>query len=106
MQYDKDNNCHYCGYGPQHRSPNWSNEHSGICSITHSYDPPENAKNKDEWRKFKRLPRNFSSGGMIIIKVPQKRQPRIRPHKKRPKSARKITQPKKANHPPPPVPAP
>jgi hypothetical protein len=97
MQHDKDNNCHYCGYGPHHRSPNWSNEHPGVCCVTHSDDPPENAKNENEWRKFKRLPRNFSSGGTVIIKVPQKRQPRIRSHKRRPKSARKITYPKKAN---------
>ena len=64
MQYDKDNNCHYCGYGPQYRlHPNWSNEHPGVCCVTHADDPPEKAKNENEWRKFKRLPRNFSFGG-------------------------------------------
>jgi hypothetical protein len=101
MQYDKNNNCHYCGYGPQYRSPNWSNEHPGVCCVTHAYDPPEKAKNENEWRKLKKLPRNFSSGGDVTIKVPQKRQPRIRPHKRRPKSARKMGQPKKANRAPP-----
>jgi hypothetical protein len=55
MQHDKDNNCYYCGYGPQNLSPNWSNGHSGICFSTHSDDPPENAKNKKEWQKFKIL---------------------------------------------------
>ena len=106
MQHDKDNNCHYCGYGPHHRSPIWSNEHPGVCCVTHMDDPPENAKNENEWQKFKKLPRNFSSGGTVIIKVPQKRQPRIRSHKRRPKSARKMGQPKKANHSPPPPPPP
>jgi len=63
MRHDKDKNCYYCGYGPQHRSPNWSNAHPGICCVTHADDPPENAKNKVEWLKFKLLPRDFGSGG-------------------------------------------
>jgi hypothetical protein len=89
MQHDKDNNCYYCGYGPRHRSPNWSKGHSGICCITHSDDPPENAKNKDEWRKFKRLPRNFGSGGGQIITLFQR------------KDLKKISQPNKAHDTPP-----
>ena len=105
MQHDKDNNCHYCGYGPHHRSPIWSNEHPGVCCLSHMDDPAENAKNENEWRKFKKLARKSSYGGMTI-KIPLKRQPLIRPHKKRPKSARKITQPKKANRPPPKPPPP
>ena len=76
MQHDRYNNCHYCGYGPQNRSPNWSNGHPGVCCVTHSDDPHENAKNKNEWRKFKRLPRNFGSGGgqtlTIYTKTAQK----------------------------------
>jgi len=101
IKMDKANNCYYCGYGPQHRSPDWCKGHPGICAVTHADDPPEKAKNENEWRKFKRLPRNFSSGGDVTIKVPQKRQPRMRPHKRRPKSARKMGQPKKANRAPP-----
>ena len=67
MQHDISDNCYYCGYGPQHRSPVWSTGHLGVCTITHADDPPENAKNKDKWRKFKMLPRNFGSGGGQII---------------------------------------
>ena len=103
MQYDKYNNCFYCGYGPQHRSPNWCNEHPGVCCVTHSDDPPENAKNETEWRKFKKNSLNFSYGGGMTIKIPQKRQPQIRPYKRRPKSARKISHPMKTNHRPPPA---
>ena len=103
MQYDKDDNCHYCGYGPRFRSPNWSKEHLGVCCLTHSCDPPENAKNETEWRKFKKNSLNFSYGGGMTIKIPQKRQPRIRPYKRRPKSARKISHPMKTYHRPPPA---
>jgi hypothetical protein len=73
MQYDKDNNCHYCGYGPQHRSPDWGKGHLGVCNLTHSRDPPENAKNETEWRKFKKNSLNFSYRGIMTIKIPQKR---------------------------------
>lgn len=89
MQHDIFGNCNYCGYGPQYRSPNWSKGHSGICCITHSDDPPENAKNKDEWRKFTRLPRNFGSGGGQIITLFQR------------KDLKKISQPNKAHDTPP-----
>jgi hypothetical protein len=67
MQYDKNNNCHYCGYGPRSRSPNWGKGHSGVCCETHAGEPPEKAKNENEWRKFKRLPQNFGSGQTIIV---------------------------------------
>ena len=33
------------------------------CTLTHAYDPPENAVNIEEWQKIKLLPRNFNSGG-------------------------------------------
>ena len=89
MQHDKDDNCYYCGYGPQHRSSNWSNEHSGVCSLTHADDPPENATNKNEWRKFKRLPRNFGSGGGQTITLSSRKSPK------------KTSQPNKAHDIPP-----
>ena len=62
MQYDSWGNCHYCGYGPNNRNPKWCNwkQH---CTLTHAYDPPENAVNIEEWQKIKLLPRNFNSGG-------------------------------------------
>ena len=69
MQHDKDDNCYYCGYGPQNRSPVWSNTHPGVCCVTHSDDPPENAKNKNKWRKFKELPRDLYSGGGQTIMI-------------------------------------
>ena len=67
MQHDNNNNCNYCGYGPQNLSPNWSKDHSGICSLTHSDDSPENAKNKKEWQKFKNLSQNSGSGQTITL---------------------------------------
>ena len=73
MQHDIFGNCNYCGYGPQHRSPNWIKGHSGICGLTHSDDPPENAKNKDKWQKFKKMPRNFGSGGGQTITLFQRK---------------------------------
>jgi hypothetical protein len=76
MQHDIFGNCNYCGYGPQHRSPNWGKGHADTCCLTHSYDPPENAKNKEEWRKFKRLPRNFNSGGGMTITLFQRKIPK------------------------------
>ena len=62
MQYDSCGNCYYCGYGPNNRNPKWCNwkQH---CTLTHAYDPPENAVNIEEWQKIKLLPRNFNSGG-------------------------------------------
>ena len=102
MQHDIFGNCYYCGYGPQHRSPIWSNEHPGVCCVTHSGDSPEKATNEPEWRKFKRLPRNFGSGGgqsvTFNIKVAPKK------HKKQVKSARKTGRPKKSNDTPPQIP--
>ena len=57
MQYDSCGNCYYCGYGPNNRNPKWCNwkQH---CTLTHAYDPPENAVNIEEWQKIKYLPRN------------------------------------------------
>ena len=62
MQYDSCGNCNYCGYGPNNRNPKWCNwkQH---CTLTHAYDPPENAVNSEAWEKIKLLPRNFNSGG-------------------------------------------
>ena len=63
MQYDSNGNCHYCGYGPTNRNPNWCNwkQH---CTLTHAYDPPENAVNIEAWRK-----KNLLAGLLIKLKT-------------------------------------
>ena len=103
MQHDKDSNCYYCGYGPQNRSPTWSNWHPGICCVTHSNDPPEKAHNKTKWREYKKLPPNLGSGGGQTITLYKSKETK-QVVKRQIKSTRKHSGPKKANRPPPPPP--
>ena len=51
MQHDKDDNCYYCGYGPQNRSPLW-NKGVHKCKSSHIYDTIGKAKNVQKWEMF------------------------------------------------------